>query len=429
MSFDTSAIRRDFPILARKIKGHRLVYLDNTATTQKPRAVIEAESRFYSTSNANVHRGIHTLAEEATAGYEEVREKTAKFVGAPDPRGIIFTRNATESINLVAQAWARHNLKPGDEILLTVMDHHSNLVPWQMVARETGAVLKHAGLTPEGLLDLADFRGKLGPRTKIAAFTHASNVLGTINPVAEMAAAARKTGTLVLVDGAQSAPHMAVNFPQIGADFFAFSAHKMLGPTGVGVLVGRPELLEKMEPFLGGGEMIREVRLESSTWNDLPWKFEAGTPNIAGVMAFGAALDYLSSLGMDAVRNHERELTAYALDKLESLGGVAVLGPRDPAKRGGVIAFNDASIHPHDLATVLDSDGVAIRAGHHCAQPLHRHLGLSASARASFYVYNDRDDVDALIAGLRHARSFFSIPSLSPRPGGRGEGEGGKGDS
>jgi len=406
-SIDPAVIRKDFPILGRLVHGKKLVYLDNAATTQKPSAVIEAEKYYYENTNANIHRGIHALSEYATEEYESARKKASSFNNAPDPRALIFTRNATEAINLVAYSWARLNLRKEDEILLTVMEHHSNEVPWLRVAKETGARVVFAGIRPDGTLDLDDFRARLGPRTRLASFTHVSNVLGTINPAGEMAAAAHKAGALVLVDGSQSVPYMPVDFGAIGADFLVYSAHKMLGPTGVGVLAAKPEILEGMEPFLGGGDMIREVTTEGATWADLPNKFEAGTPNIAGVVAFGAALDYLSHLGMDRVRDHEISITGYALERLRSLGGLSIYGPLDPANRGGVIAFNDSQIHPHDLAQFLDGNGVAIRAGHHCAQPLHRHMGIPASARASFHVYNTREDVDALVDSISGARRYF----------------------
>jgi len=406
-ALDPAELRKDFPILGRQVHGKKLVYLDNAATTQKPSAVIEAEKFYYENTNANIHRGIHALSEYATEEYESARKKAAAFNNVPDSRALIFTRNATEAINLVAYSWARLNLKKGDEILLTIMEHHSNEVPWLRAAKEAGARVVFAGILPDGTLDLADFLSKLGPRTRLASFTQVSNVLGTINPVREMAEAAHKTGALVLVDGSQSVPYMPVDFGAIGADFLVYSAHKMLGPTGVGVLAAKAEILEGMEPFLGGGDMIREVTTDGATWADLPNRFEAGTPNIAGVVAFGTALDYLSGLGMDRVREHEISITGYALERLRSLGGITVYGPSEAGKRGGVIAFNDSSIHPHDLAQFLDGNGVAIRAGHHCAQPLHRFLGIPASARASFHVYNTREDVDALVESISGARRYF----------------------
>ena len=407
MALDVTALRRDFPILARQVHGRRLVYLDNAATTQKPRAVIAALSDFYENHNANIHRGIHTLAEEATALYEATRERTAKFLGLSESSGVVFTRNATEAINLVAFAWGRPRLSPGDEIVLTVMEHHSNIVPWIELAKETGAILRHVQLKPDGTLDLDHYRSLLSPKTRFVTVTQVSNVLGTINPVKEMARDAHRVGALILVDGAQSVPHMPVSFADLECDFLAFSAHKMLGPTGVGVLIARKDRLEGMEPFNTGGSMIREVKLDSATWAEVPWKFEAGTPNIADVVAFGAALDYLTRVGMAEVRAHEVALTGYALDRLRELPGLTVFGPPAPSARGGGISFADGTIPPHDLAQVLDRSGIAIRAGHHCAQPLMRVLGVFSTARASFYLYNDRDDVDALIEGLQEARKFF----------------------
>ncbi len=404
---NVAAIRGDFPILSREVHGRRLVYLDNAATTQKPRIVLDALARYYEHTNANVHRGIHTLAEEATAAYEAVRARTARFLGAPDPRGVVFTRNATEGINLVARSWVEPRLTQGDEIVLSEMEHHSNLVPWIILAKRTGAVLRHIPITDQGHLDLTRLDAMITPRTRLVSVTHASNVLGTINPIAEIAAAAHAHGVRLLVDGAQSVPQMPVDARALGADFLVFSAHKMVGPTGVGVLWARPELLEEAEPMLGGGEMIREVRLDDATWNEIPWKFEAGTPNVGGVVAFGAALEYLEGLGMDAIRAHEVELTRYALGRLSDLERLRVYGPPEAEARTGVVSFSDESIHPHDLATILDLYGVAIRAGHHCAQPLMRRLGVPATARASLYLYNDRSDVDALVAGLLEARSYF----------------------
>ncbi len=406
LAFDIATIRRDFPILARRVHGHRLVYLDNAATTHKPLVVLERLNHFYRQTNANIHRGIHRLAEEATALYEAVREQTARFVGASDHRGIVFTSGTTGALNLLASSWG-HWLRPGDEILLTEMEHHSNLVPWFLVARERGAQVKHIPVTDDGRLDLSRLDELLNTKTRIVSLTHVSNVLGTVNPVRTIADAAHAVGALVSVDAAQSAPHLALDVRALGCDACSFSAHKMLGPTGVGALWVRPELLERMEPYQGGGEMIREVRMDGATWAEIPHRFEAGTPNIAGVVAFGSALDYLSRLGYEAIGRHGQALTAYALDRLHHLGGLRILGPLDPAERSGAIAFADALVHPHDLSTVLDQEGIAIRAGHHCAQPLHRRYGLVASARASFYIYNDRDDVDALVSAIESARRYF----------------------
>jgi cysteine desulfurase/selenocysteine lyase len=404
---DVAAIRQDFPILQRQVHGKPLVYLDNAATTQKPRAVIEALVHFYEHHNANIHRAIHALGEEATAAYEETRAKVAQFINAPGPECIVFTRNATESINLVAYAWGRQNLGPGDEIVLTEMEHHSNLVPWQRLAQETGAVVKYIGVADDGTLALNDLDSFIGERTKLVAVTHVSNSLGTINPVADIVAAAHRCGAVALVDGAQGAPHMPVDVQALDCDFYAFSAHKMLGPTGVGVLYGRYELLDTMQPFLAGGEMIRRVRLDGANWNDVPWKFEAGTPNIADVIAFSAALDYLTDLGMDNVRAHEEELTAYALRRLLQREELIVYGPLDASRRGGVVSFNYPDIHPHDVGTILDREGVAIRAGHHCTQPLMNRLGVAGTVRASFYIYNTAEEVDALLDGIEKVRAFF----------------------
>ncbi len=406
---DVEAIRKDFPILSRTVHGRPLVYLDNAATTQKPQTVLDALVHYYQNYNANIHRGLHTLSEEATARYEEVRVKTAQFINAPGYESIVFTRNATESINLVAHAWGRRNLKAGDEIVSTVMEHHSTLIPWQLLAKATGAQLRFVDIDDDGRLVWNDVKRLIGDKTRLVAVTQMSNVLGTINPVREIAELAHRHGALVLVDGAQSVPHMPVDVTELDCDFLAFSAHKMLGPTGVGVLYARPGLLKEMDPFLGGGEMISRVTLEDATWNEVPWKFEAGTPNIADVIAFGAAIEYLQGLGMEAVRAHERELAAYALDSLAMIPGLVVYGPNDPDIRGGVLAFNYGDLHPHDLGQVLDyQHSVAVRAGHHCAQPLMRRLGCVATARASFYVYNTKEEIDVLVEGVRDAVRFFS---------------------
>ncbi|MDP3766473.1 MAG: cysteine desulfurase, partial [Dehalococcoidia bacterium] len=387
-----------------------LVYLDNAATTQKPRQVIDALVHYYENYNAAIHRGIHTLAEEATARYEETRQKVADFIGAPGPECIVFTRNATESINLVAHSWARKHLRPGDEIVLSMMEHHSNVIPWQMVAHETGAVLRYIDIDDEGQLVWEDVERLIGEKTKIVAITQMSNVLGTINPIDRLAALAHERGALLLADGAQSVPHLAVNVQDMDCDFLAFSAHKMLGPTGVGVLYARRELLEEMDPFLGGGSMIKRVRLEESTWNDVPWKFEAGVPNIADVVAFSAALDYLQGLGMENVRAHEKELVGEALLRLSQIPDITLYGPESVEARGGVVAFNLKDVHPHDLGTVLDHHGVAIRAGHHCAQPLMGRLDVVATARASFYVYNTREELDVLVEGIEATKRLFRAP-------------------
>ena len=404
---DVMRIREDFPILAQEVNGHPLVYLDNAATTQKPRQVIEALVRYYETTNANIHRGIHTLAVRATEQYEATRDAVAAHIGATNASDVVFTRNTTESINLVARAWGDEHVGEGDEIVLSLMEHHSNIVPWQLLARRKGAVLRYINVTDEGELDLDHARALIGPRTKIVSVVHMSNVLGTINPVAEIAAMARAHGAVTLVDGAQSAPHLPIDVSTLGCDFFAFSAHKMLGPTGVGVLWAKPGLLEAMQPFLGGGDMISVVRPEASTWADVPHKFEAGTPNIADVIAFSAALDYLKALGMTNVREHEKQITAAAIDALMAVEGIRVHGPLDVEKRGGAVSFTVDGIHPHDISTIVDQYGVAIRAGHHCAQLLMRRLEVPATNRASFYIYNHTGEVEALIDALDHAFRIF----------------------
>jgi len=397
-----------FPSPRRRGHGEPLVYLDSAATSQKPRQVIDALVRYYEEYNANVHRGIYAIAEEATARYEEARGKVAAFIGARRPEEVIFTRSTTEALNLVAYAWGLHHLREGDEILLTEMEHHSNLVPWQIVAAMRGATLRFLPFDEEGFLVLDDLERVLTERTKVVAISHQSNVLGTINPVAEIAERAHAVGAVVVVDGAQSVPHMPVDVQELGCDFLAFSGHKMCGPTGIGALYGRYELLEAMPPFHGGGEMIQLVHLHTSTYKDPPWKFEAGTPNIADAIAWGVAVDYLSGIGMEAIRAHEKELVRYALNRLQEMGEVKVYGPRDVERRGSAIAFNVAEVHPHDVAQVLDQEGICIRAGHHCTQPLHRRLGVAATARASFYLYNTEEDVDKLVAGLRRVRELFS---------------------
>jgi cysteine desulfurase/selenocysteine lyase len=407
VTLDVQRIRKDFPILDRKVYGKPLVYLDNAATSQKPRQVIEKLVEYYETYNANIHRAVHCLGEEATAAYEEAREKIAKFINAPSPENIIFTRNTTESINLVAYTWGRANVREGDEILLTQMEHHSNLIPWQRLAAEKGATIRYIELTDQQTLALDGLENLFEARARIMAMPHVSNSMGTINPVEKIAAEARRNGTTFLVDGAQGAPHLPVDVQAIGCDFYAFSSHKMLGPTGIGVLYARKELLQEMEPFLGGGEMIRRVDFEGATWNDLPWKFEAGTPNIADAIAFGAAIDYLNDVGMDNVRQHEIEITEYALNRLSHFDDITLYGPADPRERGGVVSFNFGDLHPHDIGTVLDRHGVAIRAGHHCTQPLMRTLGVSGTARASFYIYNTLEEVDVLVEALEAARDFF----------------------
>jgi cysteine desulfurase/selenocysteine lyase len=407
MTLAVQRIRKDFPILDRKVYGKPLVYLDNAATSQKPRQVIDKLVDYYENYNANIHRAVHCLGEEATAAYEEAREKVAKFINAPSPESVIFTRNTTESINLVAYTWGRASVREGDEILLTQMEHHSNLIPWQRLAAEKGATIRYIEMTDQQTLALDGLENLFDFRTRIMAMPHVSNSMGTINPVEKIAAEARRNGTMFLVDGAQGAPHLPVDVQAIGCDFYAFSSHKMLGPTGIGILYARQELLEEMEPFLGGGEMIRRVDFEGATWNDLPWKFEAGTPNIADAIAFGAAIDYLNDVGMDNVRQHEIEITEYALNRLSEFDDITLYGPPDPRERGGVVSFNFGDLHPHDIGTVLDRHGVAIRAGHHCTQPLMRTLGVSGTARASFYIYNTLEEVDVLVEALEAARDFF----------------------
>lgn len=406
---DTTKIRADFPILKRLVRGKPLAYLDNAATTQKPRQVIEALVDFYERHNANVHRGVHTLSEEATNMVEASRAKTAKFIGAAKPETVIFTRNATESINLVAHGWARKFLRAGDEIVLTEMEHHSNMVPWQMLAKEKGVVLKFVPVEPDGTLDLDKVRATVAPKTKLFAFTAVSNALGTVNPVEAMIKIGKSVGATVLVDACQWAPHRTLDVSKWGADFVVFSAHKMLGPTGIGVLWGREDLLHAMDPFLGGGDMISRVTLEGATWNELPYKFEAGTPNIADAVAFGPALDYLSAVGLDAIREHEDELAAKAVALLEASPSVFVLGPKDPALRSGVVSFNISGLHPHDVGTIFDLEGVAVRVGHHCCQPLMHKLQCGGTARASFYLYNDQSDVEALGRALKRTLDFFKI--------------------
>jgi len=406
---DVSKIRADFPILQRQVHGKPLIYLDSAATSQKPKAVIEALVRYYSENNANIHRGIHTLSEEATALYEGARGKVCRFIGAPKPDSVIFTRNATEAINLVSHAWGNRHVQAGDEILLTEMEHHSNLVPWQFLAKEKGATLRFIPVTADGRLDLEQLPRLLGPRTKLVSVTLMSNVLATLNPVKEIIQAAHAQGVSVLVDGAQGVPHLPVHVLDLNCDFLVFSAHKMLGPTGVGVLYAKEALLEEMDPFLGGGDMIRDVWLDHSVWNDLPWKFEAGTPNIADVIAFGTAIDYLEKIGMGEIHRHEQALGRYALKRLQEIDGLTVHGPLDPSLRGGLVSFEVKGLHPHDLGQLLDAEGIAIRAGHHCCKPLLRKMGVPATARASFYLYNTEEEVDALVQAILKTKELFSV--------------------
>ena len=407
-AIDVEKLRADFPILKRKVHGKRLVYLDNAATTQKPKSVIDALVDYYSTYNSNVHRSVHTLGEEATSAYEAARDKVSKFVGSPS-RGLVFVRGTTEATNLIRFAWGEKNVGKNDIIVTTLMEHHSNIVPWQLLAKSRGATLKFVGLNADGTLDMGQLEELLKDSPKLVAVTHCSNVLGTINDVRSICAKARSAGATTVVDGAQSVPHMPVDIQAVGADFYAFSGHKMLGPTGIGALVAKKETLSEMEPFHGGGEMIREVFLDHSTWNEVPYKFEAGTVNIADAIGLGAAVDYLASIGMEKVRDHEVRTLEYALQTLSKVKGFQPYGPADPSRRGGVVSFNLGDIHAHDLATILDEEGVAIRSGHHCAQPLMRWLDVAATSRASFYVYNSYDDVDALKGGLEKAGAIFKL--------------------
>lgn len=406
---DAARLRADFPILARLENGRRLVYLDNAATTQKPRRVLDAITHYYSNHNANVHRGAYALAVEATDAYEATRTTVARFVNAWAREGVVFTRGTTEAINLVAASWGRANVQRGDTIIVTAMDHHSNIVPWQILCQEKGATLRMVEITEDGRVDLSDFGRALETRPKLVAFPYVSNSLGTVNPAAQLTKLAHAAGALVLVDGAQATPHMTVDIQAIGCDFYALSGHKMLAPMGSGGLVARPELLEAMPPYHGGGEMIERVWDDRSTWNKIPHKFEGGTPNVEAAIGLAAAIAYLETLGMENVAQHEQALARAAIDKLSQIDGVTVYGPRD--HRAGVVPFTYGDVHPHDLATILDRDGVCIRAGHHCTQPLMRRLGVAATARASFYIYNDVDDIDVLVSALRKAGELFGVPA------------------
>ena len=402
------ALRREFPILARVVNDKPLAYLDNAASSQKPEAVLQTLDSYYRRYNANVHRGVHTLSEEATAAYEGARLRIARFLNAPSDKQIIFTRGTTEGINLVAHSWGRANLKPGDEVLITEMEHHSNIVPWQILAEQIGFTLRYIPITAEGLLDLSELDTLVNSRTKLVSFIHISNVLGTINPVATLVAAARRVGARVLLDGAQSVPHMPIDVQALDVDFLVFSGHKMCGPTGIGVLYGKRDVLEAMPPWMGGGDMIREVKMSGSKWNTLPYKFEAGTPAIAEVIGLGAAVDYLNQVGLEWIHAQEQALVAYAHTQLSQVEGLHILGP-GVGQRAGLVAFSLADIHPHDLAAILDQQGVAVRAGHHCAQPIHDRLGIVASARASFYFYNTPAEIDRLVEGLEKAVTIFSF--------------------
>ncbi len=408
INLNSYEIRKDFPILERKIRGKPLIYLDNAATTQKPNSVIEAEKSFYEETNSNIHRAVHTLSYESTVLYEDAHKKVADFIGAKSWREIIFTRNATESINLVAYGWGLRNLKEGDEVLITIMEHHSDIVPWQMLRDLKGIKLRFLDIDDDGRLKLDELPKLLSERTKLVGIVHASNVLGTVNPVMEIIREAKKVGALVLVDAAQSVPHFSVNVSQLSCDFLVASGHKMLAPTGTGFLYGRRELLEAMEPFLYGGDMIETVTLEKATWNELPWKYEAGTPNIAGGIGLGNAVDYLTRLGMENIISHEKELLSYALDRLSDFPWIEIYGPND-GERVGVISFNIKGVHPHDVAGILDEEGIAIRSGHHCTQPLMRRLAIENALRVSFYLYNTKEEIDKLIDVLRETKRLFEI--------------------
>ena len=406
-ALNAQSIRNDFPILGRRVNGKPLVYLDSAATSQKPASVIDVMDDYYRRYNANPHRGVYAISEEATAAYESARQRVATFINAASPKEVIFTRNTTEAINLVRYSWGRANIKAGDRILLTEMEHHSNLVPWQLLAQEVGAHLEFLCIDDDGFLLLDQLERKLDG-VRLLAITHQSNTLGTINPIKAIASVAHRAGALVLVDGAQAVPHMAVDIQDLGVDFYAFSGHKMCGPTGVGVLWARRSLLEAMPPFLGGGDMIKRVKLTEASWNDLPWKFEAGTPSVAEGIGLGAAVDYLSQFGMDAVRAHERTLVDYAMEKLQDVPGITLYGPKDSELHGGAVSFTLPNIHPHDLATLVDREGIAVRAGHHCTQPLMDRLGVAATTRASFYIYNRADEVDQLVSGIHKAIKVFA---------------------
>jgi cysteine desulfurase/selenocysteine lyase len=403
---DAIALKAEFPILHQDINEHPLVYLDNAATTQKPRSVIEAIKRYYEWDNANVHRGVHTLGSRATDAYEGAREKVARFLNAASTREIIFTRGTTTALNIVASGYARQVLREGDEIVITPMEHHSNLIPWQQAAKATGATLKYIPLQPDGTISLEDVEATVTENTKIVSITYVSNVLGTVNPIAKITEIAHRKGAIIVVDGAQSTPHMKVDVRALDVDFYAFSGHKMCGPTGIGALYGKAQLLERMEPVEFGGEMIDFVELHESTWKELPWKFEAGTPIIAGAVGLGAAIDFIAQVGLHNIEQHEKKLTRYAMERLSNIEGLTIYGPR--VDRAGLVTFNLGDVHPHDVATVLDTEGIAVRAGHHCCQPLMRWLKVTATARASFYLYNTEQDVDRLVESLVKTKEFFS---------------------
>ena len=404
---DAEKLRQDFPILFQEVNDEPLVYLDNAATTQKPKQVLDQLTAYYEQDNANVHRGVHTLAERATHAYEGAREKVKNFLHANETAEILFTRGTTTSLNWIAQSFGDAFVEAGDEIVISYMEHHSNIIPWQQLVKRKGAVLKYIEITPEGFLDMEDARQKITAKTKIVSIAHVSNVLGVINPVAELAALAHENDAVMVVDGAQAVPHMPVDVQAIDADFYAFSGHKMCGPTGIGVLYGKRQWLDQMEPVEFGGEMIDFVHLYDSTWKELPWKFEAGTPNIAGAIGLGAAIDYLEAIGLASIHQHEADLVAYVLPKLQAIDGLTIYGPQDPANHTGVIAFNLEGLHPHDVATALDMEGIAVRAGHHCAQPLLQYLDVPATARASFYLYNTKADADRLVDAIYATKEFF----------------------
>ncbi|EGI0706166.1 cysteine desulfurase [Listeria monocytogenes] len=406
---DIQKIRADFPILAQEINEKPLAYLDNAATSQKPKQVIEALTHYYEFDNANVHRGVHTLAARATDAYESARGKVAKFIHAREVAEIIFTRGTTSAINLVVDSYAEANIEAGDEIVISYLEHHSNLIPWQQLAKRKGAVLKYIELEEDGTISVEQAKKTIGEKTKIVALAHVSNVLGTITPMKEIAAIAHQFGAVILVDGAQAVPHMEVDVVDLDADFYAFSGHKMMAPTGIGALYGKRELLDAMEPTEFGGEMIDFVELYDSTWKELPWKFEAGTPIIGGAIALGAAIDYLAEVGLANIHAHEQALASYAIEEMSKIEGITIYGPKDASKRCGLVTFNLEGAHPHDIATILDEDGIAIRAGHHCAQPLMKWLDLSSTARASFYIYNTKEEIDALIDGLKLTKEYFGL--------------------
>ncbi|MGF3105330.1 cysteine desulfurase [Rossellomorea sp. DUT-2] len=405
---DVKEIRKQFPILNQEVNGHPLVYLDSAATSQKPVSVIEAMNDYYRGYNSNVHRGVHTLGTRATDGYEGAREKVRNFINASSTQEVIFTRGTTTAINTVAASYGRANLSEGDEIVITHMEHHSNIIPWQQLAKETGAALKYVPLQEDGTISIEDVRATVTSQTKIVSIMMVSNVLGTMNPIKEITRIAHENGAVMVVDGAQAAPHMKVDVQDLDCDFFAFSGHKMVGPTGIGVLYGKKKHLNKMEPVEFGGEMIDFVGLQESTWKELPWKFEGGTPIIAGAIGLGAAIDFLEEVGLHNIEEHEHKLAAYALEKMNEVEGMKIFGPSDPGMRAGLVTFNIDDVHPHDVATVLDAEGIAVRAGHHCAQPLMKWLNVSATARASFYLYNTEEDIDKLVAGLLKTKEFFS---------------------